>query len=182
VRAVIYQRTSEASGATVYAKLEKLAGGRLKPANVLALTVKKIRTAGMSASKAAYVSNVARWFDENSATAKRLRAMTDEQVYKVLTSIPGIGLWSVNVLLVFNFGRLDVKPSPDAVIRGIGAVVYGLRSLPSVDFMEKKIQSWRPYRSIATMYFYQTGKLKLTKADVRRGRGAIDEAAQRSGT
>ena len=182
VRAVIYQRTSEASGATVFAKLEQIAGGRLKPTNVLALTAANIRNAGMSASKAAYVANVARWFDENPATAKRLRSMTDERVIEALTSIPGIGLWSVNVLLVFNFGRLDVAPSPDVVIRGIGAIIYGLRSLPSVEFMEQKFERWRPYRSIATMYFYQAGKLRLTKADVRRGRTKIDEAGTRSGT
>jgi 3-methyladenine DNA glycosylase/8-oxoguanine DNA glycosylase len=48
--------------------------------------------------------------------------------------------------------------------------------------MERKIEAWRPYRSVAMMYLYQTGKLKLTKADIKRGRGAVDEAAQRSGT
>lgn len=182
VRAVIYQRTSETSGATVYSQLEKIAGGKLKPSNVLALTVPNIRKAGMSASKAAYVSNVARWFSANPATAKKLRSMTDEEVVEALTSIPGIGRWSANVLLVFNFGRLDVAPAPDVVIRGIASTVYGLRSLPSVEFMERKIKSWRPYRSVATMYLYQTGKLKLTRADLKRGRGPVDQAAQRSGT
>jgi DNA-3-methyladenine glycosylase II len=182
VRAVIYQRTSETSGATVYAHLERIAGGKLKPANVLTLTVPRIQKAGLSASKAAYVSNVARWFDANAATAKKLRSMPDEQVIDALTAIPGVGLWSVNVLLVFNFGRLDVAPAPDAVIRGVASIVYGLRTLPSVAFVQKKIESWRPYRSIATMYLYQTGKLKLTKADIRRGRTGTDEAGLRSGT
>jgi DNA-3-methyladenine glycosylase II len=182
VRAVIYQRTSESSGATVYAQLEKITGGKLKPSNLLALTIPKIQKAGMSVTKAAYVCNVARWFDANSATAKKLRSMPDEQVIEALTGIPGIGLWSVNVLLVFNFGRLDVAPSPDAVIRGIASIIYGLKSLPTVEFVEKKIERWRPYRSIATMYLYQTGKLKLTKADIRWGRTTVDEAALRSGT
>jgi DNA-3-methyladenine glycosylase II len=182
VRAVIYQRTSEMSGATVYAQLEKIAGGRLKPVNVLALTLPKIQKAGMSAAKAAYVSNVARWFDANHATAKKLHAMTDEQVIDALTAIPGVGLWSVNVLLVFNFGRLDVAPSPDAVIRGIARIVYGMKSVPSVAFINDKMETWRPYRSIATMYLYQAGKLKITRADIRRGRGSIDDAAIRSGT
>jgi 3-methyladenine DNA glycosylase/8-oxoguanine DNA glycosylase len=182
VRAVIYQRTSESSGATVYAHLKKIAKGKLKPANVLSLTEPQIQKAGMSGSKAAYVLNVARWFDANPATAKKLRSMPDEKVIDELTTIQGIGLWSVNVLLVFNFGRLDVAPAPDAVIRGVASIIYGLRSLPSVEFVEKKIETWRPYRSIATMYLYQTGKLKLTKADIRRGRSAMDEAGLRSGT
>jgi DNA-3-methyladenine glycosylase II len=182
VRAVIYQRTSESSGETVYGHLEKIAEGKLKPSRVLALTVPKIQKAGMSAAKATYIFNVARWFDANPATAKKLRSMPDEQVIEALTAIPGVGLWSVNVLLVFNFGRLDVTPAPDAVIRGVASIVYGLRTLPSVEFVQKKIELWRPYRSIATMYLYQTGKLKLTKADIRRGRAGIDRAGLRSGT
>ena len=96
--------------------------------------------------------------------------MPDEEIISALTSISGIGLWTVNVLLVFNLGRLDVAPSPDAVIREIARIVYGLKARPSVAFVKDKMETWRPYRSIATMYLYQAGKLKLTPADIRRGR------------
>ena len=34
---------------------------------------------------------------------------------------------------------------------------------------------WRPYPSIATMYLYPAGKLKLTPADIRRRRVGVDE-------
>jgi 3-methyladenine DNA glycosylase/8-oxoguanine DNA glycosylase len=68
------------------------------------------------------------------------------------------------------------------VIRGIARIVYGLKSLPSVAFIKEKMETWRPYRSIATMYLYQAGKLKIAPADIRRGHGSIDEAAIRSGT
>jgi 3-methyladenine DNA glycosylase/8-oxoguanine DNA glycosylase len=99
-----------------------------------------------------------------------------------LTAISGIGRWSVNVLLVFNLGRLDVAPAPDAVIREISKIVYGLRTLPSVDFVKEKMELWRPYRSVATMYLYQVAKLKLTAADIRRGKTMIDGASLRSAT
>jgi 3-methyladenine DNA glycosylase/8-oxoguanine DNA glycosylase len=108
--------------------------------------------------------------------------MEDDEIISSLTSISGIGLWTVNVLLVFNLGRFDVAPASDAVIRGIASIVYGLRSLPSVEFMERKIEKWRPFRSIATMYLYQAGKLKLTPADIRRGRARVDGGGIRSGT
>jgi 3-methyladenine DNA glycosylase/8-oxoguanine DNA glycosylase len=88
----------------------------------------------------------------------------------------------VNVLLVFNLGRLDVAPAPDAVIRGIARIVYGLKTQPSVEFVQRKIEVWRPYRWIATMYLYQAGKLKLTPADIRCGRAGVDAGSIRSGT
>ena len=182
VRAVIYQRSSEASGSTVYSRLEEIAGGKLAPAKILPLTVGRIRKAGMSNAKATYVRNLAEWFDANPKTAKRLPSMTDDEVISALTSISGIGLWTVNVLLIFNLGRLDVAPAPDVVIRGIARIVYGLKAQASVEFIKEKMETWRPYRSIATMYLYQAGKLKLTPAHIRRGRAGVDEDGIRSGT
>jgi DNA-3-methyladenine glycosylase II len=182
VRAVIYQRSSEASGSTVYSRLQEIAGGKLAPAKMLSLSVGRIQKAGMSIAKATYVRNLAEWFDGNPKIAKKLPSMPDDEVISSLTSISGIGLWTVNVLLVFNLGRLDVAPAPDAVIRGIARIVYGLKAQPSVEFFKEKMETWRPYRSIATMYLYQAGKLKLTPADIRRGRAGADEAGILSGT
>jgi DNA-3-methyladenine glycosylase II len=174
VRAVIYQRVSEASGSTVYARLEEIADGKLTPAKILSITVGRIQQAGLAQSKTTYIINLAKWFDANPKIAKKLPAMSDGEVIDALTAIPGIGLWTVNVFLLFNLGRLDVAPAPDAVIRRIAQTVYGLKVPPSVEFVREKMEAWRPYRSIATMYLYQAGKLKLTPADIRRGRAGFD--------
>jgi DNA-3-methyladenine glycosylase II len=182
VRAVIYQRSSEASGSTVYSRLEEIAGGKLTPAKILSLFLKDIQKAGLAESKATYILNLAEWFDANPKIARKLPSMSDDEVVSSLTSISGVGLWTVNVLLVFNLGRLDVAPSPDAVIRRIARIVYGLKAPASVEFVREKIETWRPYRSIATMYLYQAGKLRLTPADIRRGRANVDEGGIRSGT
>jgi DNA-3-methyladenine glycosylase II len=182
VRAVIYQRSSEASGSTVYSRLEEIAGGKLTPAKILSLFLKDIQKAGLAESKATYILNLAEWFDANPKIARKLPSMSDDEVVSSLTSISGVGLWTVNVLLVFNLGRLDVAPSPDAVIRRIARIVYGLKAPASVEFVREKMETWRPYRSIATMYLYQAGKLRLTPADIRRGRAGVDEGGIRSGT
>src|ERR1700753_3984929 len=182
VRAIIYQRSSEASGSTVYSHLEEIAGGKLAPGKILSLSVRNIQKAGLAQSKATYILNLTHWFDANPKVAKKLPAMSDEQVIDTLTAIPGVGLWTVNVLLVFKLGRLDIAPPPDAVIRGVAQTVYGLKALPSVDFIRQKTGLWRPLRSIAPMYLYQATKLKFTAADIRRGYSKIDEAGIRSGT
>jgi DNA-3-methyladenine glycosylase II len=174
VRAVIYQRVSEASGSTVFSRLEEIADGKLTPAKILSITAGRIQKAGLAQSKAIYIVNLAKWFDANAKIAKKLPTMSDDDVIDALTAIPGIGLWTVNVFLLFNLGRLDVAPAPDTVIRGIAKTVYDLKAPPSVEFVNEKMEAWRPYRSIATMYLYQAGKLKLTPADIRRGRAGSD--------
>jgi DNA-3-methyladenine glycosylase II len=182
VRAVIYQRISESAGATVYSKLEKIAGDKVTPKRIAELTTARIQTAGLALSKSTYIGNLATWFIDNPKTADRLPSMSDEEIIEALTNISGVGLWTANVLLVFNLGRLDVAPAPDVIIRRVAQLVYGLETLPSVKFMKEKMEHWRPYRSIASMYFWQATKLKITAADIRRGRTRLDEAAQRSGT
>jgi DNA-3-methyladenine glycosylase II len=182
VRAIIYQRVSASAGETVYSRLEEIAAGKLTPQRILALTAAKIQKAGLAKSKATYILNVAKWFDHDPTQAKRLPSMSDEDIIEALTAIGGIGLWTVNVLLVFNLERLDVAPAPDPIIRRVAQLVYGLRTVPSAAFVKRKIESWRPYRSIASMYLWQAAKLRLTAADIRRGRTRTDEAGLRSGT
>jgi DNA-3-methyladenine glycosylase II len=177
VRAIIYQRVSASAGKTVYLRLEQVAGGKLTPRKILVLAIARIRMAGVATSKATYISNVAKWFSENPTLAKRLRSMSEDEIVESLTSIRGVGLWTVNVLLVFNLGRLDVAPAPDLIIRRICQLVYGLRSVPSAEFVRKKTEAWRPYRSIAAMYLWQAAKLKLTPADIRGGLAKSDEAS-----
>jgi DNA-3-methyladenine glycosylase II len=182
VRAVIYQRVSESAGATVYSRLEEVAGGKLTPKRMGTLTAARIQKAGLALSKATYIRNLTTWFAENPKTAKRIPSMSDEEIVEALTVVSGIGSWTVNVLLVFNLGRLDVAPAPDAIIRRIAQVIYDLEALPSADFVKEKMERWKPYRSIASMYLWQATKLKVTQADLRRGRSGSDDAALRSGT
>src|SRR6201986_3883234 len=63
VRAVIYQRVSEPAGATVYSRLEGVAGGKLTPRRIGALTTRQVRKAGLALSKATYIQNLATWFE-----------------------------------------------------------------------------------------------------------------------
>jgi DNA-3-methyladenine glycosylase II len=162
VRAVIYQRVSASAGATVYARLEELAGGKLTPKRVLALSPARIQNVGLARSKSTYILNLAQWFSANPKEAKRLPSMPNEEIVNALTTIPGIGLWTVNVLLIFNLGRLDVAPAPDLTTRRALQLVYGLTLIPSVDFATERTRRWSPYNSIASMYLWQAMKLKLT--------------------
>jgi DNA-3-methyladenine glycosylase II len=180
VRAVIYQRVSESAGATVYSRLEQIAGGKLTPRRIGTLSTRQVRRAGLALSKTTYIQNLVTWFEQNPKVAKRLASMSDEEIVDALTAVPGIGLWTVNVLLVFNLGRMDVAPAPDLIIRRIAQVIYGLKTIPAAEFVKQKMECWKPYRSIASMYLWQATKMKVTQADLRRGRTGIDEAALRS--
>lgn len=167
VRAIVYQSVSGKAAALIYKRLQQSVRGALTPKKVLSLPQARLRAVGLSNSKTSYIRNLAEWFDANRKTAKNLPVLPDEEVVKVLTSIPGIGVWTANVFLIFNLQRLDVVPASDLGIRRGVQLTYGLKSLPAPELIYQKALRWQPYRSIASMYLWNAVKLKINPSDLR---------------
>ena len=141
--------------------------GALTPKKMLALSPERLRAAGLSAAKAKYVRNLADWFARNPKTAKSLTALSNGAVVEALTTIPGIGIWTANVFLVFSLHRLDVVPASDLGIRRGVQLAYGLPSLATPETVKEKARRWRPYQSIASMYLWNAVKLKIGPESLR---------------
>jgi DNA-3-methyladenine glycosylase II len=76
--------------------------GKLTPKAVLAVSDQTLRGAGLSDSKANSIQNLAKWFVANPKLTKNLDALSNEKLIEFLTSISGIGVWTVNVFLIFH--------------------------------------------------------------------------------
>ena len=85
---------------------------------------------------------------------------------EVLTTIPGIGVWTANVFLIFSLGRMDVIPANDLHCRGV-QLIDGMKEIASSAVEQARSLRWRPYRSIASIYLWQVVRLNLTRADLR---------------
>jgi len=166
-RAIIYQRMAYKAAETIYKRTRHMVKGNLTQRTFLALSHQSLRNAGLSDPKGQSIRSLADWFASNPNIAKNLTTLPDEKIIECLTNILGIGLWTVNVFLIFHLQRLDVVPTADLGIRRGAQLAYGLRSVASPDLVEKKAQLWRPYRSIASMYLWQATKLKLKHDDLR---------------
>src|ERR1700722_783424 len=170
VRAVVYQSMSGKVAAAIFTKLKQAIGNTITPVNILATSPASILDAGLSNAKARTIHNLARWFVANKKLATALPQMADEDILHALTGIAGIGAWTVDVLLIFNFGRPDVLPVADIGIRRGVQLIYGLIEIASTTMVQEKAELWRPYRSIASMYVWQAMKLKLSPTDLEEGR------------
>jgi DNA-3-methyladenine glycosylase II len=169
VRAIVYQSVSAKAAASIFARVKESASGLLTPGRILALRASVLRRAGLSTAKVKAVRNLATWFTSNPELGSALPTLADDQVAKTLTSIAGIGQWTVNVFLIFNLGRLDVMPATDLGIRRGVQLTDGLRSLATPRQVLERAQAWRPYRSIASIYLWQAVKLKLGTNDLKQG-------------
>jgi DNA-3-methyladenine glycosylase II len=166
VRAVVYQRMATDAAATIYKKLKATGSGVLTPAKVQSLSAARLRSVGLSASKATYVRNLAEWFGSHSTQARKLVTLPDEAVIETLTGIPGVGLWTINVFLIFSLQRPDVMPATDLGLRRGIQLMCGLKEPATPQFTLQRAQLWRPNRSIACVYLWNAMHLKLKPQDL----------------
>ena len=92
-----------------------------------------------------------------------LKKMSDEEIINELTKVKGVGVWTVQMFLIFTLGRLDVLPVNDLGIRKAAKLNYGLRKLPSEERLKKlsKKNGWDPYKSIASWYLWRSIDMKI---------------------
>jgi DNA-3-methyladenine glycosylase II len=79
-------------------------------------------------------------------------------VIERLISVKGFGRWTAEMFLMFRLHRPDVLPAADLGIVNAVQRLYGLRKRPDAKRIRKIGEAWRPYRSVASWYLWQTLK------------------------
>lgn len=126
-----------------------------EPHEVSCADLERLRSAGLSRQKAAYIQGLASHCLDGLPTLDVLKGMEDEEVIEALTKVKGIGRWTVEMLLMFRLGRLDVWPIDDLGVRSGLKRLHGLEKLPKPKEAKAMGEIWRPYRSVAAYYMWQ---------------------------
>lgn len=157
-RSIIYQQVSGAAAATVLARLTAAAGrgGQLSPNKILSLGVEGLRPHGVSRQKASYLLDLSERTRARSIRFARLAEMSDDEVITELTQIKGIGVWTVQMFLMFALRRPDVLPVGDLGVRNAIWKAYELEAPPSPKKIETIGAAWRPFASVASWYLWRS--------------------------
>jgi 3-methyladenine DNA glycosylase/8-oxoguanine DNA glycosylase len=160
-RAIVYQQLSGKAAATIMGRvMDHYPKRSFKPAAVLETSDEKLRAAGMSRAKVLAVKDLAaKTLDGTVPTLGRLAKMEDAEIVSRLTEVRGIGVWTIEMLLIFRLGRPDVLPVSDFGVRTGFMLTYGLKDLPSAKAMLDHGEHWRPYRSVASWYMWRAVEL-----------------------
>ena len=104
-----------------------------------------LRACGLSRSKTAALKDLAaKTLDGTVPSGRALVRMSDEEIIERLTAVRGIGRWTVEMLLLFELGRLDVWPVADYGVQKGFAKTFGRRKLPTQKQFLKIGEKWRP--------------------------------------
>lgn len=162
VKSVTYQQLNGNAAETIFRRMLALFPGKKfpAPADLVAAPDEKLRSAGLSRAKTAAIKDIAaRTLDGVVPTRRVFANMSDTEIIEQLTTIRGVGPWTVEMLLMFTLGRPDVLPATDYGVRSGFARVYGLKELPSPKELLAHGECWRPHRSVASWYMWRALEL-----------------------
>lgn len=151
VGSIAHQQVSLAAGRTIFARVDEACGGRASAEAVLKTGPDKLRAAGLSRPKVAYVLDLAERSVSGSVDLARIQSMPDEQVIEQLTSVKGIGVWTAKMFLMFHMSRPDVFVPEDLGIEIAVARAYKVPRARVKAKMAKLRPAWSPYCSLAAL-------------------------------
>jgi DNA-3-methyladenine glycosylase II len=157
VRSIIAQQISSGAARSIAAKLlAALAPDGLTPARLAALDEATLQGCGLSGGKRRFLRALTDRVLSGEVPLAALATMSDAEVAACLRPVPGIGPWTVDMFLIFSLGRPDVLPVGDLGLRQGVQDLFGLEELPSPAELVARAEPWRPYRTVATWYFWRS--------------------------
>jgi DNA-3-methyladenine glycosylase II len=158
--AIVSQQLSTKAAATIFRRFLALFPGSEIPdaAAIAGLDDQTLRGVGLSTQKIGYLRDLCARIGDGRLRLDELESLDDEQVVERLTAVKGFGRWTAEMFLMFRLHRPDVLPVNDLGIMKAVQSIYGLRRLPRAERILEIGEAWRPYRSVACWYLWQSLK------------------------
>jgi len=157
-KSIASQQLSLKAAATIFRRFEDLfpPDRRPTPERVMTLADDQIRACGFSRPKVTFIKDLASRVLDGRLDLKRLQKHSDEDVMQQLVAVKGIGRWTAEIFLMFRLGRPDILPADDIGLMNAVHRAYRLRKRPDAKKLRQMGEAWRPYRSVASWYLWQS--------------------------
>ena len=158
VRSIAGQQLSVKAAQAIYNRLLEFFGGHPpSPREILDADPDMMRVAaGLSRAKTTFLRSLAEHVLDGSLDLQELRDLPDDEAIARLVAVKGIGEWSSHMFLMFQLGRPDVLAVGDLGIRRAVERAYKLPDLPAAAELERLAEPWRPYRTTACRYLWES--------------------------
>lgn len=162
VRTVAYQQIHGRAAEAILGRLLALHPQGLwpTPEALFAMDDATLRTCGFSARKTATLKAIAAGAISGLVPTRALaEQMPEEELIARLTQLPGIGRWTVEMLLIYTLERMDIFPVDDFGVREGYRLIKNLEQQPNRKAMQEIGLLCSPYRTIAAWYLWRASEL-----------------------
>ncbi|HKW57006.1 MAG TPA: hypothetical protein VJN42_06565 [Candidatus Acidoferrum sp.] len=158
LEAIAYQSISGKAAKTIFERIKALGGNGRPPSpeRMRKLRTSTLRKAGLSGAKAVAMKDLAaKTLSRVVPSLEEAHKLSDDELVKRLTSVRGIGAWTVEMFLIFRLGRPDVLPIHDLGVQKGWSLTYGKKHMPKPKELLAFGERWRPYRTVASWYMWR---------------------------
>lgn len=155
-RSITFQQLHGKAASTIFGRLRKAVGRRFTASGFLKLTETELRACGLSRQKIASITDLAEHVVRREIVFRKLPQMADEDIVELLCRVRGVGVWTVQMFLMFALDRPNILPLSDLGIRSAVRKAYGLDILPQAEELSAIAACWQPYRTIASWYLWRS--------------------------
>jgi len=156
VSSVISQQLATKAAETIHGRLVELCEGSINAKKLIKLDDLELREIGVSGAKARTIRGLSMAVVDKTIPIDSIDEIHDDQeIYDKLTSLWGIGRWTVEMFMIFQLGRLDVWPTGDLAVRRGWDIVHKNKDETMAKELDLKGEKLHPYRSVVAWYCYQ---------------------------
>lgn len=158
LRAIVGQQLSTKAAATIFGRFIALFPPGTTPtaAAIAALDDAALRGVGLSGQKVGYMRDLCSRLLDGRLSLDDIDQLPDEDVITRLVAVKGFGRWTAEMFLMFRLHRSDVLPVGDLGIVTAVQRLYKMKKRPEAKRLTKLGEAWRPYRSVASWYLWQS--------------------------
>ncbi len=150
---ILEQQVSLASAKAAFLRLKKKLGN-ITASKLLELSEEELKSCYFSRQKTVYARHLAQQIHSKELKLSKLKDLSDEEIRLILKKVKGIGDWTVDIYLLFALQRTDIFPTGDLAMMQAVKELKLLSKSVSKEEVVAIANSWRPYRSVATMLFW----------------------------
>ena len=158
LRAIAHQQLHSRAADAILGRFVALypEGGFPRPEQILLTDVMALKGCGWSENKIAAIHDLCRKaLDGTVPTRRAATRLDDAALIERLTTVRGIGRWTVEMLLIFNLGRPDILPVDDFGVQEGYRILHGLDTRPKPKVLAQLGLPWAPFRSTAAWYLWR---------------------------
>ncbi len=155
INSIIGQQISVSAADSMKTKFFKLKRN-ITPQTVSKLRTTDLRKCGLSRQKILYIRNISKFFLQNKKFIKNINKSSEEEIYKNLIEIKGVGNWTIHMFLMFSYGSSNIFPTGDLGFLKAISKLYKVQLPISERKLNLLYKKWSPYSSQATWYLWRS--------------------------
>lgn len=156
IKSIFFQQLHPKAASTIYQRFLDLFNDVFPTEQDIIKNKDLLRSTGLSNQKAQTILSIADgYLKQFIPSKKKIRLLNDQEIVEQYTQIKGVGVWTVQMMLIFNQGRQDIMPTSDLAIRKKYSLLTQRECLITPSQLMKETKYLGPYRTIAAWYLWQ---------------------------